>query len=145
MTNKKISHHEQCHMAMWHCSHPNIAMLDNRVCKDTISSRDVSSAVLSEMSNIYHEGCPLYRTSTEHICILLSFPIAMRIISRLLAKQPRSKVLMVTCTKIWLITKGTGVWSPLPSSGEPSYQSGGWTATPRMWSWIGLNTTGFSC
>ena len=104
MTNKKISHHEQCHMAIWHYSHPNIAMLDNRVCKDTISSRDVSSAVLSEMSNIYHEGCPLYRTSTEHICNLLSVPITMRIIYRLLAEQPISKVL-------WLLVQKYG-WSP---------------------------------
>ena len=125
MTNKKISHHEQCHMAIWHCSHLNIAMLDNRVCKDTISSRDVSSAVLSEMSIIYHEGCPLYRTSTDLLCNLLLVPIAIGIISRLLAKQPRSKVLMVTCTKIWLINKSTAVWSLWPSSGEPSYQYSG--------------------
>ena len=124
MTNKKISHHEQCHMAIWHCSHPNIAMLDNRVCKDTISSRDVSSAVLSEMSNIYHEGCPLYRTSTEHICNLLSVPITMRIISRLLAEQPRSKVLwllvqnMVDHQRYWSMEPAAILW---------------WTILPVWW------------
>ena len=133
-------------MAIWHCSHPNIAMLDNRVCKDTISSRDVSSAVLSEMPNIYHEGCPLYRTSTEHICNLLSFPIAMRIISRLLAKPSRSKC----CGYLYhLLLKSTiycsHMWSPLPSAGEPSDQYGGFTATPRLWSWNGLYTTDFYC
>ena len=57
------------------------------------------------MSNIYHEGCPLYRTSTEHICNLLSFPIAMRIISRLLAKQPRSKDLWLLVLKYGWINR----------------------------------------
>ena len=92
------------------------------------------------MSNIYHEGCPLYRTSTEHICILSSFPIAMRIIPRLLAKTSRS-IVMVTCIFILIqpITAVSG--ARYHQLGEPSNQHGGCMATHQMWSWNGLYTT----
>ena len=98
------------------------------------------------MSNVYHEGCPLYRTSTEHICNLLSFPIAMRIISRLLAKTPRSKC----CGYLYpLLLKSTYNCSYVEPAaiqlGEPSDKHGGCTATPRMWSWNGLYTSDLYC
>ena len=134
-------------MAIWHCSHPNIAMLVKQGLQRYHILQKYISCHLSVMSNIYHEGCPLYRTLQIAICNLLLVPIAIGIISRLLAKQPRSKVLMVTCTKISVDQQEYCSLEPLSSaaiSGEPSYQYDGWKATPRKWRVDGLNTACFS-